>query len=118
MAFWIGFTLIAEGIELYNAPDSEPARLVECYDSFDDSGAIYNCDFFVYSNNEYTTKYYKRQDWNQMKTGIGTDYMINTNRHRIAFAFVLGTLVLMLAGVLAWIAWMCWEDDRLLRRDY
>ena len=83
-----------------NPPPPERAKLVECYDYYDDHGDLtYSCDFFRYSENEYVTRNYQRQVWNQMKAGIGTDYMLDFNSGKQGLAAFLGILFGIMSAV-------------------
>lgn len=90
-----------------NPPPPERAKLVECYDWYDDYGDLtYSCDFFRYSENEYVTRNYQRQAWNQMKAGIGTDYLLDFNSGKKGFFGSMGILLGLLSviGVCATVA--------------
>lgn len=90
-----------------NPPPPERVKLVECYDWYDDYGDLtYSCDFFRYSENEYVTRNYQRQAWNQMKAGIGGDYLLDFKVGDKGFYGVMGFLLglMSLIGVSCTIA--------------
>lgn len=99
-----------------NPPKPERAKLVECYDYYDDYGDLtYACDFFQYSENEYVTKTYQRQAWNQMKSGIGGDYMLDLRKNNDVALFMLGFFLLCLAGCTGAAAYNSWTEEKYHR---
>lgn len=112
MCIYGAFTLCNTGFDIQqNAPTQTRAKLVECYEAYDEYGPEYKCDYLVYESNKYETKEYQRQTWNQMKSGIGQDFMIDRQNDGGLLIF-LGVCSLILAACFAAWTYGLYHDDK------